>query len=355
MSILPGNLKTGKTFNPFGVHHGPLIPSPIMKSKTLSDGAKNMFGVLSQIGGDNGKIFASYDYLAGRIGRSRSTAKRHCKELKSGKEPLLEIGVHGSGKTNSFTFLWRDWLDEDLRGKQVRSDPLVPSKQVKLDPLNRSTLTPQTGQICTAKQVRSDPQIKEENKGNESSKQKQKDTAAAFPFVFDVLKERFPTIEPQHKWLAAAQKLGASDGDLADQILESDFTHDNPVTQILKAFDSLKALDDICYVDTQTEESVGDKRLLWHQRIGDGRFCRNSGRRCKAELHVVTIDPSGVETLSCPICEPDKTKAGAAITLGKIESLMAEGYSLDEIRERLRKPGPVAVPPQAVLPQAVNA
>ncbi len=113
--------KEGEPFNPYGKFFGARVPNAILQHRGLTDQEKLTYGVLCDIGGDNGDIYGSYDYIAKRRGCSRDTVRRHCYKLKRLK--LISIGVHEAGKTNWFRFLYRESVYENPEREANQCSP----------------------------------------------------------------------------------------------------------------------------------------------------------------------------------------------------------------------------------------
>ena len=113
--------KPGSRYSPFGKFHTAMVPLALIgyaglaggpPPRSLSDGAKLLFGVLSYCGGKSGK-FPKQTTLATMMGVSIDTLKRYVQELVA--HGLVAVKRHGPGKSGSYEFTWVEFLSKGLR------------------------------------------------------------------------------------------------------------------------------------------------------------------------------------------------------------------------------------------------
>jgi hypothetical protein len=102
----------GEEFNPWNKFVGALVPNWLMErsSKDISPGAKLCYARLVQHGGRNARAFPSAGTLARELGASESNVRKYLDELRTKK--LITSRQRGLGKSNTYQFLWHEWMDE---------------------------------------------------------------------------------------------------------------------------------------------------------------------------------------------------------------------------------------------------
>jgi hypothetical protein len=74
-------LQIGQPFNPFGLFTGIFIPDALVRSKTLSAGAKLIYGRLARYAGQDGECHPAVRTLASEIGMSTRQTQNYLAEL----------------------------------------------------------------------------------------------------------------------------------------------------------------------------------------------------------------------------------------------------------------------------------
>src|SRR4051794_39338921 len=100
----------GEPFNPFGRFNISPIPEAISRYRSLSPGAKLIYGRLCRYAGEDGKAYPSVGTLGDECGLSGNQARRYIRELKAVK--LIETKAC-SGGTNHYSFLWHPAFNGD--------------------------------------------------------------------------------------------------------------------------------------------------------------------------------------------------------------------------------------------------
>ncbi|MCA9933368.1 MAG: helix-turn-helix domain-containing protein [Anaerolineales bacterium] len=94
-----------KGFDPVSAEGFTQIPNFILKSETLSAGAKIVYALLLSYAWHNAHCFPGQATLAKSCGKSQGWVSQQMRELQRGK--LLEIERRGQGKTNIYTLCYR--------------------------------------------------------------------------------------------------------------------------------------------------------------------------------------------------------------------------------------------------------
>jgi len=119
-------LQVGQPFNPFGLFTGIFIPDALVRSTTVSAGAKLTYGRLARYAGQDGKCYPAVDTLAAEIGLGGRQVQRYLTELERAHLIRRVIRYAGRAQTsNGFEFLWHEMFQKgvtDLSGEGV-SDP----------------------------------------------------------------------------------------------------------------------------------------------------------------------------------------------------------------------------------------
>lgn len=74
-------MTVGQPFNPFGLFNGIFIPEALLKAKSLSLGAKVVYGRLTRYAGQNGLCYPAVNTLATEIGLEVRQTRRYISEL----------------------------------------------------------------------------------------------------------------------------------------------------------------------------------------------------------------------------------------------------------------------------------
>jgi biotin operon repressor len=112
-------LLEGKPFNPYGRFYNAWVPTQLLQSVEISDGAKLAYGLLRKFAGKDGACFPLQSTLARELGCKTRTVNKYIKELKGSK--LIEVKRRGRGRSLSYVFLWKKELNSGqlfLPGKQ---------------------------------------------------------------------------------------------------------------------------------------------------------------------------------------------------------------------------------------------
>jgi hypothetical protein len=95
--------------HPYKKWAGAFVPNWLMQRTEISQGAKLLYGRLSQYYGGFGKCFAGRETLATELAVSSRTISAYAKELK--KYQLIQVVNKGLGRTNRYYFLHHPWME----------------------------------------------------------------------------------------------------------------------------------------------------------------------------------------------------------------------------------------------------
>lgn len=98
-----------KVINTYKAFIGCVVPNWLLRRKEISQGAKLLYGRLSQYAGKNGKAYPKMATLADEVGVSRQQASTYMNELLSHK--LIKKERRGLGKPNTYHFLNHEWIE----------------------------------------------------------------------------------------------------------------------------------------------------------------------------------------------------------------------------------------------------
>jgi len=108
-------LQVGQPFNPFGLFTGIFIPDALVRSPTLSPGAKLVYGRLARYAGQDGKCYPAVDTLAAEIGLGGRQVQRYVAELE--RAHLIRRVIRYAGRaqaSNGFEFLWHEMFQDGV-------------------------------------------------------------------------------------------------------------------------------------------------------------------------------------------------------------------------------------------------
>jgi hypothetical protein len=109
-------LQVGQVFNPFGLFTGIFIPDALVRSTTISAGAKLTYGPLARYAGQDGNCYPAVPTLASEIGMSIRQTQNYLSELERNK--LIRRVRRFAGRaqqSNAFQFLWHTLLEEGVK------------------------------------------------------------------------------------------------------------------------------------------------------------------------------------------------------------------------------------------------
>jgi len=113
---LAPTLQVGQAFNPFGLFTGIFIPDALVRSMTISAGAKLTYGRLARYAGQDGNCYPAVPTLAAEIGMSTRQTQNYLAELERHKLIRRLCRFAGRAQTsNAFQFLWHVLLEEGVK------------------------------------------------------------------------------------------------------------------------------------------------------------------------------------------------------------------------------------------------
>ena len=113
---LAPTLQVGQAFNPFGLFTGIFIPDALVRSMTISAGAKLTYGRLARYAGQDGNCYPAVPTLAAEIGMSTRQTHNYLAELERHKLIRRVCRFAGRAQTsNAFQFLWHVLLEEGVK------------------------------------------------------------------------------------------------------------------------------------------------------------------------------------------------------------------------------------------------
>ena len=113
---LAPTLQVGQAFNPFGLFTGIFIPDALVRSITISAGAKLTYGRLARYAGQDGNCYPAVPILAAEIGMSTRQTQNYLAELERHKLIRRVCRFAGRAQTsNAFQFLWHVLLEEGVK------------------------------------------------------------------------------------------------------------------------------------------------------------------------------------------------------------------------------------------------
>lgn len=131
-------IELGRSFNPWKLFVGSMVPSWLMLRVELSPGAKLCYARLCQYAGKHGVAFPLQDDLAEALGVSSRQVKRYMRELVSIRVqgvacPLIRVARVHRRRANRVTFVLHPWMALDApidqisaqRGEGTDMSPLV--------------------------------------------------------------------------------------------------------------------------------------------------------------------------------------------------------------------------------------
>ena len=107
--------RIGQPFNPFRLFTGIFIPDGMVRSTSISPGAKLTYARLTRYAGQDGKCYPAVETLATEIALSARQAQRYLAELE--REHLVRRITRYCGRaqtSNGFEFLWHEMFQERL-------------------------------------------------------------------------------------------------------------------------------------------------------------------------------------------------------------------------------------------------
>lgn len=102
-------LLDGERFNPYGRFYNAWVPTQLLQSVEISDGAKLAYGLLRKFAGKDGACFPLQSTLARQLGCKTRTAHKYINELK--RAGLISVKRRGRGRSLSYAFLWKKELN----------------------------------------------------------------------------------------------------------------------------------------------------------------------------------------------------------------------------------------------------
>lgn len=105
------SFSVGQPFNPFRLFYGAFIPNWLLCRKEISQGAKLCYARLGQYSGENGICNPRQSTVADDLGVSERQVNAYISELC--KFRLLTTKRNGLGQSNSYSFIWHEWITQD--------------------------------------------------------------------------------------------------------------------------------------------------------------------------------------------------------------------------------------------------
>lgn len=109
-----------------------MIPNWLLKRKELSQGAKLLYGRLSQFAGKNGHAFPGHKRLGEELGKSDRMIRKYLTELK--KHRLVEWERKDRTDVNSYHFLKHEWQDNERKDSSAHDRNKCPGATGTLVP-----------------------------------------------------------------------------------------------------------------------------------------------------------------------------------------------------------------------------
>ncbi len=113
--VRSADTRIGQPFNPFRLFTGIFIPDGMVRSTSISPGAKLTYARLTRYAGQDGKCYPAVETLAAEIALSARQAQRYLAELE--REHLVRRITRYCGRaqtSNGFEFLWHEMFQERL-------------------------------------------------------------------------------------------------------------------------------------------------------------------------------------------------------------------------------------------------
>jgi len=111
--VRSADTRIGQPFNPFRLFTGIFIPDVMVRSTSISPGAKLTYARLTRYAGQDGKCYPAVETLATEIALSARQAQRYLAELE--REHLVRRITRYCGRaqtSNGFEFLWHEMFQD---------------------------------------------------------------------------------------------------------------------------------------------------------------------------------------------------------------------------------------------------
>ena len=91
----------GHRFNPYRLFYGTFVPEEVSRYKTISMGAKTVYGRPCRYAGEGGNAHPSIDALAFEVGVGETQARQYLRELERARFITSETRVDDEGRQTS--------------------------------------------------------------------------------------------------------------------------------------------------------------------------------------------------------------------------------------------------------------